>query len=163
MGLPSTSVLPEALQVRASLVVGLVGVMATVGCVGSIDRAEFRAEVRRRGGISDLWVEESLTAAADRRSGGVITNAAVMTMTSSPLRTKPISRGAWIASVIFNDPPEPPPANVPPLPEGDDAAADEGLVTKDYLVRRRATSRGPFPSSPSRTATTSVRRVWTAA
>ncbi len=54
---------------------------------------------------------------SDRRSGGVITNAAVMTMTSGPERTQPITRGAWLAAVIFNNPPEPPPANVPPLAE----------------------------------------------
>lgn len=54
---------------------------------------------------------------ADRRSGGVITNAAVMTMTSGPERTQPITRGAWVAGVIFNDPPNPPPADVPPLQE----------------------------------------------
>ena len=51
------------------------------------------------------------------RSGGVITNAAVMTMLSTPERSQPISRGAWLASVVFNDPPKPPPADVPPLPE----------------------------------------------
>ena len=51
----------------------------------------------------------------DRRQGGVITNAAVMTMTSSANHSKPIARGAWVASVILNDPPEPPPADVPPL------------------------------------------------
>jgi hypothetical protein len=56
---------------------------------------------------------------ADRRQGGVITTAAVMTMTSGATRTQPITRGAWIASVIFNDPPEPPPADVPPLPESE--------------------------------------------
>ena len=63
---------------------------------------------------------------ADRRQGGVITNAAVMTMTSGPERTRPITRGAWVADVVFNDPPDPPPANVPPLlPEvGADANAD---------------------------------------
>ena len=55
----------------------------------------------------------------DPRRGGVITNAAVMTMTSTPTRTQPITRGAWVNSVIFNDPPEPPPADVPPLPEID--------------------------------------------
>tara|TARA_B110000495_G_scaffold202165_1_gene221488 strand:- start:2599 stop:4758 length:2160 start_codon:yes stop_codon:yes gene_type:complete len=53
----------------------------------------------------------------DRRTGGVITNAAVMTMTSGPDRTQPITRGAWVAGVIFNNPPEPPPADVPPLAE----------------------------------------------
>lgn len=62
---------------------------------------------------------------ADRREGGVITNAAVMTMTSGPERTRPITRGAWVADVVFNDPPDPPPANVPPLlpQEGADATA----------------------------------------
>ena len=53
---------------------------------------------------------------ADRRQGGVVTTAAVMTMTSAPAETKPITRGAWVATVIFNDPPDPPPADVPPLP-----------------------------------------------
>ena len=56
----------------------------------------------------------------DRRWGGVVTNAAVLTMTSSPVRTQPITRGAWLNAVIFNDPPEPPPADVPPLPPADD-------------------------------------------
>ena len=51
------------------------------------------------------------------RRGGVITSAAVLTMTSTPSRTQPITRGAWVNAVIFNDPPEPPPADVPPLDE----------------------------------------------
>ncbi|MDE0739480.1 MAG: DUF1592 domain-containing protein [Planctomycetota bacterium] len=54
---------------------------------------------------------------SDPRRGGVITCAAVMTMTATPTRTQPITRGAWVNAVIFNDPPEPPPADVPPLPE----------------------------------------------
>ena len=53
----------------------------------------------------------------DRRQGGLITNAAVMTMTSGARRTQPITRGAWMANVILNDPPDPPPADVPLLPE----------------------------------------------
>ena len=67
----------------------------------------------------------------DPRWGGVVTNAAVLTMTSSPLRTKPITRGAWLNAVIFNDPPEPPPADVPPLPE-----ADEETLAKMTLRER---------------------------
>lgn len=63
----------------------------------------------------------------DRRQGGLITNPAVLTMTSSPSRTKPITRGAWLATVIFNSPPPPPPGNVPPLP--DRPKPDEAKLT----------------------------------
>jgi len=55
------------------------------------------------------------------RDGGVITNAAVLSMTSGPTRTQPIARGSWILGVIFNDPPAPPPNDVPPLKETNDA------------------------------------------
>ncbi|MDA1161522.1 MAG: DUF1592 domain-containing protein [Planctomycetota bacterium] len=75
----------------------------------------------------------------DRRNGGVITNAAVMTMTSGPERTQPITRGAWIATVIFNNPPEPPPADVPALgekpPEG-----EEHLTLRERLSAHRERS-----------------------
>jgi hypothetical protein len=72
----------------------------------------------------------------DPRRGGVITNAAVMTMTSTPTRTQPITRGAWVNAVIFNDPPEPPPADVPPLPE---ANAEElaKLTIRERLAAHR--------------------------
>jgi len=79
----------------------------------------------------------------DRRSGGVITNAAVMTMTSGPDRTQPITRGAWIAGVIFNNPPKPPPADVPPLAEKP-AEGEENLTLRERLAvhRERADCRG---------------------
>ena len=73
----------------------------------------------------------------DRRQGGVITNAAVMTMTSNPLRTQPITRGAWLASVIFNDPPEPAPASVPPLPEEEDAGPGKDLTLRERFEAHR--------------------------
>ena len=68
---------------------------------------------------------------SDKRQGGMITNAAVMTMTSGPSETKPITRGAWIAGVIFNDPPDPPPADVPPL------RREEGQKAKELTLRER--------------------------
>ena len=71
---------------------------------------------------------------SDKRQGGVITNAAVMTMTSGPEETKPITRGAWIAGVIFNDPPEPPPADVPALEERDNA---EDLTVRERFAAHR--------------------------
>ena len=64
--------------------------------------------------VTQLFKRVPLT---DPRRGGVITSAAIMTMTATPTRTQPITRGAWVNAVIFNDPPEPPPADVPPLPE----------------------------------------------
>ncbi len=73
----------------------------------------------------------------NRREGGIITNAAVMTMTSNPTRTQPITRGAWLASVIFNDPPEPPPADVPPLKETSNKPDMEHLTLREQFAIHR--------------------------
>ena len=72
----------------------------------------------------------------DPRRGGVITNAAVMTMTATPTRTQPITRGAWVNAVIFNDPPEPPPADVPPLPEANQEQLAK-LTIRERLAEHR--------------------------
>ncbi|HEX4797551.1 MAG TPA: DUF1592 domain-containing protein [Humisphaera sp.] len=47
--------------------------------------------------------------------GGLMTQASVLTLTSPPTRTSPVKRGIWILQTLFNDPPSPPPADVPPL------------------------------------------------
>ncbi|HUG70470.1 MAG TPA: DUF1588 domain-containing protein [Pirellulaceae bacterium] len=72
----------------------------------------------------------------DRRNGGVITNSAVMTMTSGPERTKPITRGAWIASVIFNNPLETPAANVAALDEKPPAGQGHLTLRKRLAMHR---------------------------
>ena len=72
----------------------------------------------------------------DPRRGGVITSAAVLTMTSTPSRTQPITRGTWINAVIFNDPPEPPPADVPPLDESNEADLEK-LTIRERLAAHR--------------------------
>lgn len=72
----------------------------------------------------------------DRRGGGVITNAAVMTMTSGTERTKPITRGSWLASVIFNNPPEPPPADAPPLDEHP-PEEEKNMTLRERLSKHR--------------------------
>ncbi len=72
-----------------------------------------------------------------RREGGVITSAATLTMTSSPLRTSPIIRGSWVATVILNRPPPPPPDIVPEI-EADDAAIEaQGLTLRQRLVQHQ--------------------------
>ena len=47
--------------------------------------------------------------------GGVISSGAMLVATSTTTRTSPVFRGAWILDVIFNSPPPPAPADVPPL------------------------------------------------
>lgn len=72
-----------------------------------------------------------------RRQGGVITSAAMLTMTSGPLRTQPITRGAWVLTVIFNQPPLPPPDIVPEI-EADDAVIEaQGFTLRDRLEQHK--------------------------
>lgn len=91
----------------------------------------------RQGEVTELTFHR--VPIVDQRSGGVITNAAVMTMTSGPDRTKPITRGAWVAGVIFNTPPPPPPADVPPLPE-QTAEQAAPLTARERLAAHRERS-----------------------
>ena len=79
---------------------------------------------------------------SDKRHGGVITNAAVMTMTSGPDETKPITRGAWIAGGVFNDPPDPPPADVPPLGQKEEGAENLTMRERFAVHRERADCAG---------------------
>lgn len=95
-------------------------------------REWYTLEPKQRGGsvVNIRFEREPIT---DRRWGGVITNAAVMTMTSSPLRTKPITRGAWLTTAIFNDPPKPPPADVPEIEDDDEKLEATGLTLRETL------------------------------
>ncbi len=92
---------------------------------------------QKGGGVGPLKFDR--IPVTDRRNGGVITNAAVMTMTSGPDRTQPITRGAWIAGVIFNNPPEPPPADVPALGEKP-SEGEEHLTLRERLSMHRERS-----------------------
>ena len=73
-----------------------------------------------------------------RREGGVMTTAAVMTMTSSPLRTSPIRRGAWVATAIFNQPPPPPPDTIPAIEADDQAIESLGLTLRQRLEQHQS-------------------------
>jgi hypothetical protein len=56
-----------------------------------------------------------------------------MVMTSGPFRSLPITRGSWVSSVIFNDPPEPPPDDIPDLKADDSTLEKEGLTVRQKL------------------------------
>jgi hypothetical protein len=98
---------------------------------------EIEERKKKDGSVAVLTFER--VPVTDRRNGGLITNAAVMTMTSGPERTKPITRGAWVAGVIFNNPPEPPPADVPALGEKP-PVGEEHLTLRERLSMHRERS-----------------------
>ncbi|MGY8641501.1 MAG: DUF1592 domain-containing protein [Verrucomicrobiales bacterium] len=104
-------------------------------------KTEVESEIKKKNG--PVVIDFERRPVTDRRNGGLITNAAVMTMTSGPERTQPITRGAWIATVIFNNPPEPPPADVPALGEKP-AEGEEHLTLRERLSmhRERADCKG---------------------
>lgn len=49
----------------------------------------------------------------NRNRGGVLTNAAVLSMNSDGQDSHPLKRGVWLLERILQDPPPPPPPNVP--------------------------------------------------
>ena len=127
--LPVTQLVDSDFTYRSPLLEDAYGPLATPG--------------QKKGGGAVGVLKFHRVEVKDRRAGGVITNAAVMTMTSGPERTQPITRGAWVAGVIFNNPPEPPPADVPPLAEKP-SAEEEHLTLRERLAmhRERADCRG---------------------
>ncbi|HLY08120.1 MAG TPA: DUF1592 domain-containing protein [Planctomycetota bacterium] len=71
----------------------------------------------------------------DPNRGGVLGFAGVLTLTSHPARTSPVVRGKWILETLLDDPPQPPPPNIPPLPSDD--APVQGLTLREQLEKHR--------------------------
>ena len=71
----------------------------------------------------------------DASRGGVLTQAAVLTVSSSPQRTSPVFRGKWVLEVLLGDPPPPPPPNVPSLPAADSETASS--LRESLALHRR--------------------------
>ena len=71
----------------------------------------------------------------DRRRGGVLTQASILTLTSNPNRTSPVKRGQWILQQILGTPPPPPPPEVAKLDESRQAAEVASLRERMELHR----------------------------
>ncbi len=67
--------------------------------------------------------------------GGILTQAAVLTVSSYPARTSPVLRGKWVLENILNTPPPPPPPNVPNL---DEKAIGASASLRQQLEQHRA-------------------------
>lgn len=62
---------------------------------------------------SDSFQRVALTPESHR--GGLLTQAAVLSLTSDGTRHRPVHRGVWVMESIFGKSPPPPPANVEPI------------------------------------------------
>lgn len=78
-------------------------------------------------------------AGEDRRRGGLLGMASILTVTSYPLRTSPVIRGKWVLESLLGTPPAPPPPNAGSLP--DDDKQKDGLTLRQRLERHRANPR----------------------
>jgi hypothetical protein len=67
--------------------------------------------------------------------GGILTEAAILTVSSYPTRTSPVIRGKWILENILNTPPPPPPPDVPNL---DEKAIGKTASMRAQLEQHRA-------------------------
>ena len=58
---------------------------------------------------------QRVTLPAESHRGGLLTQAAILSLTSDGTRHRPVHRGVWLSEAIFGKTPPPPPANVEPI------------------------------------------------
>lgn len=73
---------------------------------------------------------------ADRKRGGLLTMASILTLTSYPQRTSPVLRGKWVLSEILGAPPPPPLPNAGSLSTDD--KPQQGLTFRQRLEQHRS-------------------------
>jgi uncharacterized protein DUF1588/uncharacterized protein DUF1585 len=73
----------------------------------------------------------------DSPRGGILTQGAVLIVTSNPTRTSPVKRGLFILDNILGTPPPPPPANVPPLEESEKESSGRQPTLREVLAIHR--------------------------
>ena len=84
------------------------------------------------GAADDAFVRVALP---DRTRGGVVTMAAVLTLTSYPRRTSPVLRGKWLLEEVLGTPAPPPPPLVATLPSDD--RVQDNLTFRQRLEKHR--------------------------
>ena len=79
-----------------------------------------------------------VTLPPDSPRGGILTEGAVLAVTSNPTRTSPVKRGKFILDNILGIPPLPPPANIPPLEDAIKGSEDHVPTLRETLAVHRA-------------------------
>jgi hypothetical protein len=67
---------------------------------------------------------------------GLLGQGSILTVTSYPNRTSPVERGKWVLTNLLGVPPQPPPPNVPVLP--DSTADGRVLPLRERMEKHRA-------------------------
>ncbi len=88
--------------------------------------------------------------------GGVLSQGAVLLVTSYPTRTSPVLRGKWILENILGSPPPPPPPNVLPLSDNAEISAHS---LREQLEKHRADRACASCHAKTRSARLLTRRV----
>ncbi|HVX83276.1 MAG TPA: DUF1592 domain-containing protein [Phycisphaerae bacterium] len=103
----------------------------------SADYTFLNARLAKFYGIEGVNGEEfrKVSLAGTKRSGGVLTQGSILTLTSNPTRTSPVKRGKWVLENLLNAPPPPPPPNIPALPG--DSHPNSGTL-REQMERHRA-------------------------
>jgi mono/diheme cytochrome c family protein len=70
----------------------------------------------------------------ESRGGGLLSHAAILTVSSYSTRTSPVLRGKWILENLLNAPPPAPPPSVPAL---DDTKAGESATLRQQMEQHR--------------------------
>ena len=77
---------------------------------------------------------------------GLLGQGSILTVTSAPNRTSPVTRGAWILENLLGSPPPLPPPDVPAFPE---AQSGQGISQKPSTVRDRMVQHRANPTCRS--------------
>jgi hypothetical protein len=73
--------------------------------------------------------------------GGLLGQGSILTVTSSPTRTSPVSRGKWILENLIGTPPPEPPPNVPGLAETNPNEHGKVLSMRERMAQHRSDAR----------------------
>ena len=73
----------------------------------------------------------------DSPRGGVLTQGAVLVVTSNPTRTSPVKRGLFVLDNMLGTPTPPPPADIPQFEESEKAFKDHDPTTREILQVHR--------------------------
>src|SRR5690606_3276990 len=92
----------------------------------------------RHYGIPDVrGAEVRRVALPGGERGGILTHAAVLTVTSNPTRTSPVKRGLWVLDNVLGDPPPPPPPGSDSFAGGEDSVGDARSLREQLALHRR--------------------------